>query len=75
MSLEIEKKMYGLDIEAYVKSVEESFVFKYTGPGMIIISQLSDVQEEIERGLTEQARQRINRVKHLVNRYLPIKNA
>lgn len=68
-----ELKMFGCEIEPFVKSCEDSIAFKFSGMGMVIISMLSDVQEMIERDMKEDARQTINRVKYLVDKQLPSK--
>jgi hypothetical protein len=63
--------MYGCDLEEFVESVERSMTFQLPcGKAMVIMSILSDAQEEIAMGLTEQGRQTINRAKYLVRRYL-----
>ena len=62
--------VYGVDnIEAFKTSVEESTMFKIVGASMVIMSELSDVQEMILRGMDEEARKTINRVKYLVHRF------
>jgi hypothetical protein len=68
---EADVKMFGCEIEPFVDSVEKSLAFKFSGPGMVIISLLSDVQELISMGRKEDARQTINRAKFLVDRFLP----
>lgn len=67
---EIERKrsyqMFGCNIEAYMESVRSSITYQLAGPGMVIASILSDVQEMIERGMNEQARQQLNIAKHII---------
>lgn len=60
-------KMYGCNIEEFVVSVTDSITYKLMGMPGIVCSLLSDVQEMIERGSNEEARQYINRVKYLVH--------
>ena len=52
--------------EHYKGSVEESSTYKLSGKRMVIASILSDVQEEIERGLIERANDNINIAKYLL---------
>jgi len=59
-------KVYGCDIEAFLVTCRESITMTTGGPGFIAISLLSDVQELIEMGDAEGARQMINRVKRLL---------
>jgi len=40
--------------------------FNLQNPAQVVTSMLSDVQEMIERGLTEEARQRLNCAKHVL---------
>jgi hypothetical protein len=63
-------QMFGCDLDAFVESVDTSLTLKACGPSMVIISILSDAQEEIAMGDTERARQTINRAKFLVDRFL-----
>jgi len=62
--------MFGVDsMEDYVKSVESSLAFRHSGPVMVVISELSDVQEHIEHGDLEEARKALNRVKFLTDHW------
>jgi hypothetical protein len=65
------RKMYGCDIEKYDHSVETSFTFQTIGAWMVLMSELSDVQELVAMGDKEAARQLLNRVKHLIDRHVP----
>jgi hypothetical protein len=70
---EIQLKMFGCDIDKFVESVESSIAFRVSGPAMVIMSMLSDVQELIYHGKTgghEEARQTLNKAKYLVDKYL-----
>ena len=60
-------KMYGCNIEEFVASVTDSITYQLMGMPGVVCSLLSDVQEMIEHGSNEQARQYINRVKYLVH--------
>jgi hypothetical protein len=66
---EWEMQAYGNTEAAIVESVEKSMAFKFSGPGMVIASYLSDAQEVMSFGDTEQARQYINIAKMLMMRY------
>jgi len=52
------------------EAVEESLTFRFSGPVMYAMSMMSDAQEEIARGLDEDARQTLNRAKWIVSTYL-----
>jgi len=52
--------------EHYKGSVEESLTYKHSGKRIVIANILSDVQEEIERGLIERANDNINIAKYLL---------
>ena len=58
--------MYGCDIDAFKKSVKDSFTYEVAGGAMIIAGLMSDAQELMALGDTETARQYLNRAKALV---------
>lgn len=60
------QQMFGCNIETYMESVTSSITYKLTGPGMVIASILSDVQEMVERDMKEEARQHLNIAKHII---------
>ena len=60
------QQMFGCDIEEFMESVTSSPIFELTGPGMVIASILSDVQEMIEHNMKEEARQHLNIAKHII---------
>ena len=60
------QQMFGCDIEKFMESVTSSPIFELTGPGMVIASILSDVQEMIEHNMKEEARQHLNIAKHII---------
>jgi hypothetical protein len=60
-------KMYGCDVEAFLASARGSITYTTGGPAFVAISMLSDVQELIAMGRTEEARQMINRAKRLLS--------
>jgi hypothetical protein len=62
--------MYGCEISKFQANVESSFTFKRSGPAMIVMSLLSDAQEETTFGMTETARQTINRAKWVLSTYV-----
>jgi len=65
------KDMFGVDdVDAFVKQMEETPLYHLGGPGMMIMSILSDAQELIEVGRKNEARQYINVAKHMVLRHL-----
>lgn len=66
----INKNVYGIDdIDGFAKSVETSLTFKAGGPALVVISMLSDAQEELQFN-ADQARQTINRAKFILNKYI-----
>ena len=62
--------MFGCTTEQMREAVEESLSFRFSGPAMYAMSLMSDAQEEIARGLDEDARQTLNRAKWIVSTYL-----
>ena len=64
-----EERMYGCDLEHFRKIVEASPLCDIAGPGAVVISLLSDVQEMLMLNKLEDARQTINRVKFIINEY------
>lgn len=65
---------YGCSREELGQSVDAAFSVKFPemgGYAMVVASMLSDAQEEIERGLDDQARKTLNRAKWvLANRIM-----
>jgi len=62
--------MFGCTTEQMREAVAESLSFRFSGPAMYAMSMMSDAQEEIARGLDEDARQTLNRAKWIVSTYL-----
>lgn len=62
--------MFGCTTAQMREAVEESLSFRFSGPAMYAMSMMSDAQEEIARGLDEDARQTLNRAKWIVSTYL-----
>jgi hypothetical protein len=62
--------MYGCAIADFKESIEDSFTFKLSGPTMVAMSLMSDAQEEMAHGMTENARQTINRAKWILSEYV-----
>lgn len=67
---ERELRMYGCSIADFQESVEDSFTFRVSGPAMVAMSLMSDAQEEMAHGMTEAARQTINRAKWILSEYV-----
>ncbi len=59
-------QMYGCDIEAFKECVKDSITYKLSGGAMVVAGLMSDAQEMMAHGDTEQARQYLNRAKALV---------
>ena len=69
---QFEQQCYGCNIVDWVDQVEDSLTYKISGPVMVLTSLLSDVQERIARPTDqnlEEARQDINRIKHLIDHW------
>ena len=62
--------MFGCTTAQMREAVEEGLTFRHAGPAMYAMSLMSDAQEEIARGLDEDARQTLNRAKWIVSHYL-----
>ena len=61
-----EIQAYGAKKSEILESVTDSISFKFSGPGMVIASYLSDAQEMIACGSSNDARQYINIAKMLM---------
>ena len=68
-NLEWEIQAYGSPKDDILESVQDSITFKFSGPGMVVASYLSDAQELIashQSGTNEIARQYINIAKMIM---------
>lgn len=72
-----EVRMYGVTEAQMREAVESSITFRFSGPGMMAASILSDVQEminteygEVDSMRAEDARQAINRAKFILFTYI-----
>lgn len=63
MKTKNEVKLFGCSIDTMREWIERSITYKVAGRDMFVASILSDAQELIGMGATEQARQLINRAK------------
>ena len=64
------REMFGVsNMNEFNKCVEMSITYKIPGIGMVIMSLMSDAQEEMAHGCTEEARQTLNRAKWLIAEY------
>lgn len=61
------ERCFGCDPEEFVKDVEASVTFQVSGIGMVLMSMLSDAQEELAHGQADKARKTMNRVKYLID--------
>lgn len=59
-------QMYGCDIDAFIKSATDSLTYKLNGANMIVAGLMSDAQELMQFGATEEARQYLNRAKAIL---------
>jgi hypothetical protein len=67
-SLQFEMQAYGAPKTDIIESIEDSITFKFSGPGMVAASYLSDAQEVLQRD-PEAARQYINIAKLIMFEY------
>ena len=72
-----EVSMYGCTEAQMREAVEQSITFRFSGPGMMAMSLLSDAQEqinteygEVDYMRAEDARQTINRAKWIIATYV-----
>ena len=72
-----EVSMYGCTEEQMREAVEHSITFRFSGPGMMAMSLMSDAQEminteygEVDYMRAEDARQCLNRAKWIIGEYL-----
>lgn len=63
-----EMQAYGAPKDDVIREIEESITFKFSGPGMVAASYLSDAQEVLERN-PNAARQYINIAKLIMFEY------
>ena len=61
--------MFGCTEAQMREAVEESLSFRFRGPAFMAASLMSDAQEEIVRGLSEDARQTLNSAKWILFTY------
>ena len=60
-------QMYGVaNIDAYIKTVVNSFTYKVTGGNMVVAGLMSDAQELMSFGDTEGARKTLNIAKAIL---------
>jgi hypothetical protein len=67
---EREEKMFGCREAELKEAVEKSLTFQLSGPAMVAASMMSDAQEELARGMNEEARQTLNRAKFVLFEYV-----
>ena len=74
-----EVRMYGVTEAGMREAVEQSITFRFSGPGMMAMSLLSDCQEMVAYGaedsdhlanILDDQRQTINRAKWIISTYL-----
>ncbi len=70
-------RMFGCTEAQMREAVEDSLTFRFSGPGMMAMSILSDAQEminteygEVDSMRAEDSRQAINRAKWIISTYL-----
>ena len=61
-------KVYGCDPAEMMAFLKETMAYKDGGKDLVIVSMLSDIQEQIALGQKEEARMAINRVKYLIQK-------
>ena len=70
---EFEKQCYGMTQEAIRKEYMESFTARLSGLEMVCMSILSDSQELLAMGRTDEARKEINRAKFILSEMMDAK--
>jgi hypothetical protein len=70
-----EENIYGCTEFQMKEMFENSLTFKLSGPAMVCASLMSDAQEEIAHGMTEEARKTLNRAKWVLSTYVDWKAA
>ena len=70
---EFEKQCYGMAEEAIRKEYMESFTARLSGLEMVCMSILSDAQELLAMGRTDEARKEINRAKFILSEMMDAK--
>jgi hypothetical protein len=69
--LQWDLQCYGCSEASLRKQLENDFTAKMTGDyTMLVASLMSNAQEEIEHGMSEQARQTLNRAKFALFNYV-----
>ncbi|KVP96812.1 hypothetical protein WJ97_13105 [Burkholderia ubonensis] len=63
------EQVYGCEPTAVMADLEQHIAVQ--GLGMVLVSMMSDVQEMVSLGQTEQARKALNRLKYVVGEKLP----
>ena len=61
-----EMQVYGCDINEFVEDIKDSVTYRCTGANMVVAGLMSDAQEMMAHGDTENARQFLNRAKHIL---------
>ena len=70
---EFEKQCYGMTQEAIRKEYMESFTARLSGLEMVCMSILSDAQELLAMGRSDEARKEINRAKFILSEMMDAK--
>ncbi len=66
---EREQRMYGCTVAEMREAIGGSITMKFSGPSMCAASLMSDAQEEMARGMIEEARKTLNRAKWTLAEY------
>lgn len=70
---DFETKCYGMSQAAIQKEYMESLTARLSGLEMVVMSILSDAQELMAMGDTEQARKYLNRGKYILSEMMEVK--
>ena len=72
---DFESKCYGMTQEAIRKEYMEGLTARLSGLEMVVMSILSDSQELLAMGRTDEARKEINRAKFILSEMMDAKEA
>ena len=60
------RNMYGCDIDRFIAQITSGATYRISGANMIVAGLMSDAQELLALGESEQARQTLNRAKAIL---------
>ena len=70
---EFERQCYGMTQEAIRKEYMEGLTARLSGLEMVVMSILSDAQELLAMGRTEESRKEINKAKYILGEMMEVR--